>query len=108
MGDLQFKKNQADGQARTGKLKVKNGIIQTPALMPVATKATVKALSTEDLHEMNAQLLISNTYHLMLQPTAEVIEQIGGLHQFMNWNKPLVTDSGGFQAFSSIKSLHST
>ena len=100
MGKLKFTIDSLDGNARTGQLTVKHGTIRTPALMPVATKATVKALSSDDLHEIGAQFLICNTYHLMLQPSADVIEKIGGLHKFMNWNKPLVTDSGGFQAFS--------
>ena len=100
MGQLQFHINSTDGTARTGLIKVKHGQIQTPELMPVATKATVKALSSEDLNELEAQVLICNTYHLMLQPTAEIIAKQGGLHQFMNWDKPIVTDSGGFQAFS--------
>lgn len=100
MGFLNFKITSEEENARTAVLELKHGIINTPALMPVATKATVKSLSPEDLHELGAQLLICNTYHLMLQPTADVIEKLGGLHRFMNWQKPLVTDSGGFQAFS--------
>ena len=100
MGKLTFNHKAQDGMARTGTLTLKHGSIQTPALMPVATKATVKALTSEDLNELNAQFLICNTYHLMLQPTEDVIAKFGGLHQFMNWNKPLITDSGGFQAFS--------
>jgi queuine tRNA-ribosyltransferase len=100
MGKLDFQIKTQDGLARTGLLKLKHGCVNTPELMPVATKATVKALNSDDLTEMGAQILICNTYHLMLQPNEEVIAKIGGLHKFMNWNKPLVTDSGGFQAFS--------
>lgn len=100
MGQLSFQLNHTYETTRSGTLKLKHGTIQTPALMPVATKATVKALTSEDLHQLNAQLLICNTYHLMLQPTEDVIHKIGGLHTFMNWDKPIVTDSGGFQAFS--------
>lgn len=100
MGNLTFQITAEDNTARTAQLNLQHGSIETPALMPVATKATVKALSSEDLHQLHAQLLICNTYHLMLQPTADIIEKQGGLHQFMNWDKPLVTDSGGFQAFS--------
>jgi queuine tRNA-ribosyltransferase len=100
MGILKFQIDKQDGNARTGKLTVEHGSIQTPAFMPVATKATVKALTSEDLRKLGAQLLICNTYHLMLQPTADIIEEMGGLHRFMNWDQPLVTDSGGFQAFS--------
>jgi queuine tRNA-ribosyltransferase len=100
MGKLKFGIDKVDGNARTGQVTVKHGTIKTPALMPVATKATVKALSSDDLHQIGTQFLICNTYHLMLQPSADIIEKMGGLHTFMNWNKPLVTDSGGFQAFS--------
>ncbi len=100
MGLLEFKLKSEEGKARTGLLKLKHGIIKTPELMPVATKATVKALSSDDLKELGAQILICNTYHLMLQPNADTILELGGLNKFMNWDKPLVTDSGGFQAFS--------
>ena len=100
MGLLEFKIKSEDGKARTGLLKLKRGVVNTPELMPVATKATVKALSSDDLNELGAQILICNTYHLMLQPNADVIFELGGLNKFMNWDKPLVTDSGGFQAFS--------
>jgi len=100
MGFLKYKVKSTDGNARTGLLKLKHGNIETPDLMPVATKATVKALTTDDLNELGAQIIIGNTYHLMLQPNADVVEKLGGLHKFMNWNKPIVTDSGGFQAFS--------
>jgi queuine tRNA-ribosyltransferase len=100
MGLLEFNIKSEDGKARTGLLKLKRGVVNTPELMPVATKATVKALSSDDLNELRAQILICNTYHLMLQPNADVIFELGGLNKFMNWDKPLVTDSGGFQAFS--------
>ena len=100
MGFLEFQVKSRHDKARTGILKLKHGIIKTPELMPVATKATVKALTSNDLKELGAQMLICNTYHLMLQPNADVISKMGGLHKFMNWDKPLVTDSGGYQAFS--------
>ena len=100
MTKLKFNVTSRDKNARTGILKLKHGTVNTPELMPVATKATVKALTTDDLNSLGAQLLICNTYHLMLQPNADVIAKIGGLHKFMNWDRPLVTDSGGFQAFS--------
>jgi len=100
MGFLKFQIKTKDNNARTGLLKLKHGIVKTPDLMPVATKATVKSLTSDDLKELGAQILICNTYHLMLQPNADVISKMGGLHKFMNWDKPLVTDSGGFQAFS--------
>lgn len=100
MGQLKFKIVNQDNSARTGLLSLKHGSIETPALMPVATKATVKALTSQELQDLQAQLLICNTYHLMLQPGAKIIQNQGGLHSFMNWDKPLITDSGGFQAFS--------
>jgi queuine tRNA-ribosyltransferase/7-cyano-7-deazaguanine tRNA-ribosyltransferase len=100
MGFLEFQVRSQDGKARKGLLRLKHGVVETPEFMPVATKATVKALTSDDLRELGAQILISNTYHLMLQPNADVISRMGGLNRFMNWDKPLVTDSGGFQAFS--------
>jgi len=100
MGYLKFQVTSQDEKARTGLLTLKHGSIKTPELIPVATKATVKALSSDDLNELGTQMLICNTYHLMLKPNADIIADIGGLHQFMNWHKPIVTDSGGFQAFS--------
>ena len=100
MGILEFHVKSQYKKARTGLLRLKHGIVKTPELMPVATKATVKALTSNELKELGAQILICNTYHLMLQPNADVIAKMGGLHKFMNWDKPLVTDSGGFQAFS--------
>ncbi|MBD3313673.1 tRNA guanosine(34) transglycosylase Tgt [Candidatus Woesearchaeota archaeon] len=100
MGTLKFRIDNSEGSARLGTLKLKHGTVKTPELMPVATKATVKALSSEDLNEIGAQIIIANTYHLMLKPGEDVIHNGGGLHKFMNWKKPIVTDSGGFQAFS--------
>lgn len=83
--------------ARAGKLKTNHGIIDTPAFMPVATKATVKTLAPEELYEMGTQALISNAFHLFLTPGMEVIRKSGGLHSFMNWQRAIFTDSGGFQ-----------
>ena len=97
MGRLEFKVLSKEGMARSGILRLKHGTVQTPELMPVATNATVKAVP---LDQLQAQMLICNTYHLMLKPGADIVEELGGLHRFMNWNKPLATDSGGFQAFS--------
>ena len=88
MNLLKFQVTAQDGKARKGLLKVKHGSVNTPELMPVATKATVKALTSEDLNELGAQLLICNTYHLMLKPNEDIIAKMGGLHKFMNWNKP--------------------
>jgi len=87
-------------KARTGVITTKHGSIETPAFMPVATKATAKALTQEQMNELGSQILMCNTYHLFLKPGEELIAKFGGLHKFMNWNKPIITDSGGFQVFS--------
>ncbi len=87
-------------RARTGLLKTPHGVLQTPAFVPVGTQATVKSLSPEDLSILGVQIYFVNTYHMYLRPGIDVIEQCGGLHAFMAWNKPLITDSGGFQVFS--------
>jgi len=87
-------------RARLGRLVTPHGVIQTPAFMPVASLATVKAVSPRELDELGAQVVLANTYHLYLRPGPEVIARLGGLHAFMGWPRPLVTDSGGFQVFS--------
>ncbi|MFH0738491.1 MAG: tRNA guanosine(34) transglycosylase Tgt [Candidatus Omnitrophota bacterium] len=87
-------------QARTGKITTSHGIIQTPAFMPVGTQATVKALSPRQLDECGTEVILANTYHLFLRPGMEIIKKAGGLHNFMSWNKPILTDSGGYQIFS--------
>jgi queuine tRNA-ribosyltransferase len=92
-----------DGQARLGAIDTPRGVIRTPAFMPVGTVATVKALYTEQVREAGADILLGNTYHLMLRPTAERIAKLGGLHAFMRWDKPILTDSGGFQVMSLSK-----
>jgi queuine tRNA-ribosyltransferase len=89
-----------DGQARTGAIKTPRGEIRTPAFMPVGTAATVKAMLPESVRATGADILLGNTYHLMLRPTAERIAGLGGLHRFMNWDRPILTDSGGFQVMS--------
>lgn len=89
--------------ARIGLLTTPHGVIETPCFMPVGTLATVKALSPEELIDANAQIILSNTYHLFLRPGHKIIERAGGLHKFMNWNRPILTDSGGFQVFSLSK-----
>lgn len=86
--------------ARAGELTTPHGIIPTPVFMPVGTQATVKAMSPHELKELGASIILSNTYHLFLRPGPELIEQAGGLHRFMNWDRPILTDSGGFQVFS--------
>jgi queuine tRNA-ribosyltransferase len=89
-----------DGAARTGVIKLQRGDIRTPAFMPVGTAATVKAMHTHEVHASGADIILGNTYHLMLRPTAERIASLGGLHKFMNWPHPILTDSGGFQVMS--------
>lgn len=89
-----------DGKARTGVISTPRGDIRTPAFMPVGTAATVKAMMPESVRETGADILLGNTYHLMLRPTAERIDRLGGLHKFMNWDRPILTDSGGFQVMS--------
>ena len=89
-----------DGAARTGVIRTPRGDIRTPAFMPVGTAATVKAMLPESVRATGADILLGNTYHLMLRPTAERIANLGGLHKFMNWERPILTDSGGFQVMS--------
>lgn len=86
--------------ARLGRLHTPHGIIETPIFMPVGTQATVKAMTPEELKEMEAQIILSNTYHLYLRPGHDLVKEAGGLHKFMNWDRPILTDSGGFQVFS--------
>lgn len=97
---MKFKIIKSIKKRRLGEIKLPNGKIKTPAFIPVATKASVKALSKHDLEELTPQILMCNTYHLMLRPGADLIKKFKGLHKFMNWNKPIITDSAGFQAFS--------
>ncbi len=95
-----FTLHATDGRARTGTVHTPRGDIRTPAFMPVGTAATVKAMRPESVRETGADILLGNTYHLMLRPTAERIARLGGLHRFMNWDRPILTDSGGFQVMS--------
>lgn len=99
--------NATDGKARTGVISTPRGDIRTPAFMPVGTAATVKAMMPESVRATGADILLGNTYHLMLRPTAERIDRLGGLHKFMNWDRPILTDSGGFQvmSLSSLRKL---
>src|SRR3990167_8022492 len=87
-------------KARSGFLKTGRGLVKTPVFMPVGTQATVKTISNQELLDAGAQIILSNTYHLFLRPGEKVIEAAGGLHRFMRWDKPILTDSGGFQIFS--------
>jgi len=90
-------------RARRGRLKTAHGVIETPAYMPVGTQGSVKAVSSRELHELEAQIVLGNTYHLFVRPGLDVIRSFGGLHRFMNWDGPILTDSGGYQIFSLAK-----
>ena len=98
--EFRFKRHAASGAARTGVIETPRGEIRTPAFMPVGTAATVKAMLPENVRATGADILLGNTYHLMLRPTAERVARLGGLHAFMNWDRPILTDSGGFQVMS--------
>ncbi|WP_299731115.1 tRNA guanosine(34) transglycosylase Tgt [uncultured Tateyamaria sp.] len=100
MAGFSFDLQGTDGRARTGVISTPRGDIRTPAFMPVGTAATVKAMLPGSVRETGADILLGNTYHLMLRPTAERIAALGGLHTFMNWDRPILTDSGGFQVMS--------
>ena len=89
-----------DGAARAGVLRTAHGVVETPVFMPVGTKATVKSLHPDEVRDLGAQILLGNTYHLYFRPGDELIRDLGGLHRFMGWEAPILTDSGGFQVFS--------
>lgn len=97
---MKFTLVKADGNLRVGEIETSRGMINTPAFMPVGTLGSVKAMSPEDLMEIGAEVLLSNTYHLYLRPGHDIISKLGGIHAFMHWNRPILTDSGGFQIFS--------
>src|ERR1700719_3593554 len=90
----------ADGQARTGKLRTPHGVVRTPAFMPVGTAGAMKGMHWREVRDAGADIVLGNTYHLMLRPSAERIAALGGLHRFMNWPYAILTDSGGFQVMS--------
>jgi len=100
---MKYERLKKDGAARRGTISTAHGEIDTPAFIPVGTAATVKGMLPEQVAETGAQILLGNTYHLMLRPTAERVAELGGLHKFMNWEKPILTDSGGFQVMSLSK-----
>ena len=102
-GDFKIIKKDTRSNARAGILQTAHGAVETPVFMPVGTQGTVKALESRDLVENGASIILGNTYHLNLRPGMEVIENAGGLHNFMNWQRPILTDSGGFQVFSLAK-----
>ncbi len=97
---MKFLLKNIDNKSRTGIVETKRGVINTPAFMPVGTQGTVKAMAPEELNEMGAEIILCNTYHLYLRPGHEIIHNIGGLHKFINWSNPILTDSGGFQVYS--------
>ncbi|MDX1460987.1 MAG: tRNA-guanine transglycosylase, partial [Xanthomonadales bacterium] len=97
---MQFTLNTSDQSARRGVLEFERGVVQTPAFMPVGTYGTVKAMTPDGVRESGAEILLGNTFHLMLRPGTAVIRAHGDLHDFMNWPGPILTDSGGFQVWS--------
>ena len=99
---LQFELLHKDksSKARRGRITTPHGVIETPVFMPVGTQATVKAMKPESVNDTGAQIILANTYHLMLRPGSDIVREAGGLHEFMNWHKPILTDCGGFQVFS--------
>lgn len=103
MKPIRFELKHKDNNARVGEIITPHGNIKTPVFMPVGTQATVKTMTPEELEEITSQIILGNTYHLHLRPSDELIYKLGGLHKFMNWNKPILTDSGGFQIFSLAK-----
>lgn len=100
VGGARFTLDAVDGQARAGRLTLPSGAVDTPAFMPVGTLGTVKGVAPEELHAAGASMILANTYHLYLRPGADVVAELGGLHDFMRWKGPILTDSGGFQVFS--------
>ena len=97
---MKFELDNTDGKARRGRLIFDRGVVETPAFMPVGTYGTVKGMTPEELDETGAHICLGNTFHLMLRPGTDIIKQHGDLHDFMHWDKPILTDSGGFQVFS--------
>src|SRR5712691_4897359 len=100
MGGFSFELHRTDGAARLGRILTGHGAVDTPAFMPVATQGSVKSLAPSDLAAAGAQIVLSNTYHLFLRPGHELVRELGGLHRFMGWDGPILTDSGGFQVWS--------
>ena len=96
MSALSFKLKTTSGKARRGEITTAHGVIQTPIFMPVGTYGTVKGMTPRDLTEIQAQIILGNTFHLWMRPGLDIMEKFGGLHQFMGWKGPILTDSGGF------------
>jgi queuine tRNA-ribosyltransferase len=105
---FQFRILNRDGPARRGELTTPHGVVQTPAFMPVGTRGAVKAVTQRDLEDLGAEIVLGNTYHLYLKPGAGLIARSGGLHKFIGWSRPILTDSGGYQIFSlaTIRRIH--
>ena len=97
---MKFVPGKSDGNARCGQLNFRRGSVQTPAFMPVGTYGSVKSVTPEEVAQSGAEIILGNTFHLMLRPGTPIVRQHGGLHEFMNWSGPILTDSGGFQVFS--------
>ena len=89
--------------ARLGRVHTPHGVIDTPQFMPVGTQATVKGMAPEELKQIGAQIILSNTYHLWMRPGSDIVREAGGLHRFMNWDRPILTDSGGFPGFQPFR-----
>src|SRR5207253_5012706 len=98
--DMKYTITHRDGAARRGMLELPHGLVDTPQFMPVGTAGSVKAIAPDDLQRIGAQIVLGNTYHLLLRPGPELIAELGGLHRFMSWGGPILTDSGGFQVYS--------
>src|SRR5881409_1944778 len=96
-------KSDPDSKARLGRLTTTHGVVDTPVFMPVGTQGSVKALDPRELREMGAQVILGNTYHLSIRPGLDIIRAAGGLHKFIAWREPILTDSGGYQVFSLAK-----
>src|SRR6516165_5930841 len=97
---IRFELLQTDSGARLGRLHTSHGVVETPVFMAVGTQATVKGLTPQQLEDAGVQVILGNTYHLALRPGDDLIAELGGLHQFMGWTRPILTDSGGYQVFS--------
>src|SRR4029077_5694515 len=101
--DFEFLASDQHSKAGRGRLKTAHDVIDTPAFMPIGTQGSVKAVSPRELRELSAQIILGNTYHLFVRPGRQVMKHFGGLHKFMNWDGPILTDSGGYQIFSLAK-----
>jgi len=101
---MKFEVLKLDGQARRGRMTFDRGVVETPVFMPVGTYGAVKGMTAEELRDLGSQIILGNTFHLMLRPGTEIIQQHGGLHEFMHWSGPILTDSGGYQVYSLAQS----